>query len=107
MKKFTIRIPEWLVSIVIHLIIIYSLMTVYNSPIWINNKIEDLKFIKTFSDIIILILIMFTTFNFLNYMYKIIKSIILDSKPIQFYELNIKLPKLIKKESNVGKYKWP
>ena len=104
MKEITIKIPKWLVGTTIHLMIICFLIFGYNLPDWINNKTDNLKILYKFSDIIMMILIMLVIFNLLNYIYEIIKSIVLDNKPIQFYNFNIKLPYKIKKETNVGKY---
>lgn len=104
MKEIKIKIPKWLVGTTIHLMIICFLIFGYNLPDWINNKTDNLKILYKFSDIIIMILIMLVIFNLLNYIYEIIKSITLDNKPIQFYDLTIKLKRTIKKETNVGEY---
>lgn len=101
MKEIKIKIPKWLIGTAIHLIIIICFLILgYNLPDWINNKTDNLKFL----DIIIIVLIMFTISSLLNYIYEIAKSIVLDNKPVQFYDLAIKLQRNAKNETNVGEY---
>lgn len=113
MNKFVIKIPKIYLEILSCILFLFIVCLV---PIVLNTFINDIfTYLEINATILTLIKSIYITisyiiisFTIIRVMLKIYTSTYLlfnTKEKLDYYEIEIKLPKLIKKDANIGKYK--
>lgn len=113
MNKFVIKVPKIYLEILNSIIFLFIVCLV---PIVLNTFINDIfTYLKINATILTLIKSIYIVISYIimsitsiRVMLKIYTStyLLLNTKvKLDYYEIKIKLPKLIKKDANIGKYK--